>query len=301
MPLASTCLPLPFELERIISEIAARSHRPNIVNLVLVARMFQEWIEPILYERIILPSVLEGKRLLRTLNDTTRRDRARYIKALYIVPPSKKIFYSSHPRSPKHLIRHCRYLENFSYGSLRDDLRPSMLPIFEQHRLRRASLDIDEFFVNGSRVGNDFFHAQQSLTHLDIRSMEAEHALRTMTMGLDFSLLQHLTHLRFRFVDLFAVDDPESLEGLPMPILYACAGLQLLLLDPCDFETSLYEFTMVTPFDPRLVFLIDDSDPILDWEAPIQGQRDVWMRGEEHVRVQRANQSYSLLVTKQPR
>ncbi|KII91354.1 hypothetical protein PLICRDRAFT_38100 [Plicaturopsis crispa FD-325 SS-3] len=36
----------PLELERMIFEIAARRHRPDMLQLVIVARYLSEWITP---------------------------------------------------------------------------------------------------------------------------------------------------------------------------------------------------------------------------------------------------------------
>ncbi|EDR12200.1 uncharacterized protein LACBIDRAFT_323297 [Laccaria bicolor S238N-H82] len=68
-PPATTNIDLPHEIQRLIFEMAARSHRGAGFNLIQVAHFVYTWIEPILYERIeilgssVAPSLLRAIRM----------------------------------------------------------------------------------------------------------------------------------------------------------------------------------------------------------------------------------------------
>ncbi|KAF8868800.1 hypothetical protein BD779DRAFT_1591568 [Infundibulicybe gibba] len=73
---------LPPELERDIFELAARTHRGTAVNLTLVARRVQIWIERVIYEVVSLSDRNKCSSFLRTLNTRSVQFFDEHVKAL---------------------------------------------------------------------------------------------------------------------------------------------------------------------------------------------------------------------------
>ncbi|KAF5326731.1 hypothetical protein D9619_003943 [Psilocybe cf. subviscida] len=83
---------LPFDLERMIFELAAREQHSmdgGIMHILLVCHRVKEWIEGIIYESLILDApLLTTRLLLRTLASKTGRHEffARTVKRVYLSP-----------------------------------------------------------------------------------------------------------------------------------------------------------------------------------------------------------------------
>ncbi|THU90900.1 hypothetical protein K435DRAFT_863925 [Dendrothele bispora CBS 962.96] len=75
---------LPSELEREIFELAARTHKGTALNLALVSRRTQIWMERLLYQSIVLDSTDQLRHFLRTVAVRPPSFFAEYVKRLYL-------------------------------------------------------------------------------------------------------------------------------------------------------------------------------------------------------------------------
>ncbi|KII84535.1 hypothetical protein PLICRDRAFT_126775 [Plicaturopsis crispa FD-325 SS-3] len=268
-----------------IIQIAARSQRPKVLQLMLVARRMKEWVEPILYEVITLRGLHSAARLLQTLRK--RPGLGTFVKALCTM--------SLHGRDRDSyavlVVDACPCVEDLAARSY--DLGFSTLN--SRGSLRRLSINVHDF---SNRKFGDALRtpAFANITHFSVSGIPV--GVSTFVYGWDLHPLVSLTHLRLRFDDW--IDD--EAEIVPLGVLVAAPQMRLLLVEPgrtyvMDSWVTAAESALTT-FDPRLVFFVSLRNEIQDWEASTQGEKDGWTRGEEHVLVQQASrrQDVSLQV-----
>ncbi|KII84550.1 hypothetical protein PLICRDRAFT_57535 [Plicaturopsis crispa FD-325 SS-3] len=291
MPLKTTALNrsrLPFELERMVVEIAARSHYPSMLHLLLVAHRITQWVEPIFYGMITLRGFHSASVFQRLLDD--RPHIRRYVKTLCLTRMREK---GSHPLIVS-IIDRCPCLENFAFWSYY--VNHSIVKHIMDRPLRRLSLEGYQLTVSPQVLFRE--RAFQCVTHLDILKIPVTIAGLVQSTW-DFSLLPHLTHLRLGFSQDWLCLDEQLGEHLALPILAASPAMTVLLIEH-ELEHVREKWVSLVkkaamPFDPRLVFLIDRSDATQDWKAALRGNEDTWMHGEEHVHLQRTEDAYIIL------
>lgn len=219
--------------------------------------------------------------LLRLLEE--RPDVGRYVKSLCITAnelDSAPLILS--------LVDACPSVENLALWNHNDS--SLVLDRIAYQPLRRLSLMSSHFTVHSDPKRIFGERAFEHITHLDIADIPV--MTHWMATRWHFRRVAHLTHLRLRFV---YPSDPYLGELLALPILSASPAMQVLLVEHHPAADTIACLATVTrmaadrAFDPRLVLIIDHSDAMRAWEAPVRGRRDAWASGEKHVRLQRSH------------
>ncbi|TFK74210.1 hypothetical protein BDN72DRAFT_833518 [Pluteus cervinus] len=247
---------LPPEIECTIFEIAARSAEPFIlerINLLLVSKRTQHWIDPILYQTFMYTLLSTRDRLVPSKdNPPVPPSKFHFIRQLYVyLTESGDIQETLH----ESLLVGCPNLTTLSlwcggraseiFGQILDGCFPF---------LERLSIDLRRVFkelYSGSNPPSDLIkRGLGSLTHLQLLF-----ALPNVEMLSFFQQLPNLTHLGF----LGVADLSRSILAA---ILSSSLGRRLKVLisarlqhkiQPRQERTDIYEETGVD--DIRLVFL----------------------------------------------
>ncbi|KII91347.1 hypothetical protein PLICRDRAFT_696426 [Plicaturopsis crispa FD-325 SS-3] len=272
------CLPLPFELEHMIFVTAARKYRPNMLRLVLVAHRVKEWITPILYEMVSLQKAKRCNLFLRTLGE--RPDLGRHVKALCFVGPTgdESFVYP--------ILSACISCVNLAMWHPIPHPNSSRLwSAIQGLCLERLSLPA-RYFAPSPQSLFPTTHVFGHLTHLEVFTINAIDDVAKW----NFHLLPCLTHLRILVNNYDDDNDKDQIGGM-LRIISKVASLRLVLFEINDME--LPALSADDDFDPRLVFVVDSKDALLDWTHSVRGGRNVWTQGEKIVLKQRATGSYA--------
>ncbi|KAJ7150507.1 hypothetical protein C8R43DRAFT_1127986 [Mycena crocata] len=247
---------LPPELERYIFELSALAYRSSIPTYLLVAHRVHVWIEPLLYNTLILAS--SNKRRPTPVDS----------------------------REPAFLASHVRHL-NVNRALPHDQLRalltactntcdlalwvpiplPNLLPALQAMPLARLSADITHLFGNPLRV--NFAHpAFGALTHLEVLAAGFD------DWGLYAGLARVpcLSHLAFR--DKF---HPRVLRGA----LAHCPRLRAVGV-VWSARRSAVDVPEGKVVDTRL-FMVICVDRVEEWETAARGGCDIWARAEAFI------------------
>ncbi|KAJ7915063.1 hypothetical protein B0H13DRAFT_2001033 [Mycena leptocephala] len=258
---------LPPELERHIFELAALTDRKRIPSYLRVAHRVHLWIEPLLYDTVLLDHP--------THPPNTRR------------PPDERRLTPADTRDAAFLASHVHHL-NLSGSIPHDQLHallaactgtgtlalwlplprpPNMLPLLLATPLKRLSADLAYLFGGALRV--DLGHAAfAALTHLELLTAPFD------DWGLHAGLARApaLTHLAFR--DKF---HPCVLRGA----LAHCRGLRAVGVI-WSARRSAVDVREGEVVDARL-FMTICRDHVEEWETSVRGGWDIWARAEEFI------------------
>ncbi|KAK0496198.1 hypothetical protein EDD18DRAFT_1169216 [Armillaria luteobubalina] len=194
---------LPLELEWEIFELTARVYPAEACRLLLVSRRVYAWVEPILYETVVLGGespLLNRKahyKFLRTVGSKPAEFFGRVVKRLCLT-------YHAHNESAMRLLHQCTGVTSLACWSP-TTLSPSSLGSIASFRsLRYLSIPI-AYFMNLPVFSNPSCDWHHRLTHLEIIIPAAQlHQLQPL-MVQRLRGLPSLTHLGF-------LDFPNSLE-----------------------------------------------------------------------------------------
>jgi hypothetical protein len=272
---------LPSELERIIFEIAAFSYKATALQLVLIARRVQTWIEPIIYQTVMLgldssTAGLTEDLFMRTLNSRPSDFFATHVKTL--------LFASSfNVEIAVDVLLKCTGVVCIGFWINPPRFRKANLrPILDNDSLRPRllSMDLEELTLSHDAcLTRPFFdlHFFSHVTHLEVTTDEGwkEESY--------FHLLPSLTHLGF---DLFYQNDKTLDYTNVQDILSKCKSLVVLAFfvihddPPCRYPTLLaFE-------DPRLVVVVENAPtPYSTWENTFQS---TWTDAEDLVAKRKA-------------
>ncbi|KAF7319175.1 hypothetical protein HMN09_00254000 [Mycena chlorophos] len=264
-------LDLPVELERIIFELAARADIGTALKLVRVAHRVRDWVEPIIYQTVVVSRPSEELRLFRTERPMFRR---RNTKAARMGPPTLPFIRTLAHRPQDFFARHVHtlHLANLNEFELMTvlssctgvtelgwqncTLMPEVAILVNALELTRLS--IDPTFC-------DFARLQTTITHLDMTVLPPEGILK------QFVALTHLS------LSAYAIHPPNWREAT----FAACKKLAILLHISAD---ALWGRMGVPAYqDDRLVEL---PPPVRGSEVSIA--HDLWPVAEEIVRGRKA-------------
>ncbi|KAJ3569503.1 hypothetical protein NP233_g5007 [Leucocoprinus birnbaumii] len=194
---------LPNGIQRAIFEIAASEHNwrnPHVKRWIYISRNVREWIEPIVYESIVLPCEYEPRVLERD-----RKSLALHGQMLQMKPPQfiarcvRRIFTNSKPELGDNgvelrLLPICDNLESLEcWSSPRQELS-ELLTTKHWPKLKILCLNVELLPKDKELFCYPLF---QHLTHLDLRSEDA------LPSWKDLEQLRSLTHLRVKMMERF--------------------------------------------------------------------------------------------------
>ncbi|KAJ6621473.1 hypothetical protein B0H10DRAFT_2017435 [Mycena sp. CBHHK59/15] len=240
---------LPPEIEREIFEIAAR-FRGNSVQLALVARRTQIWIERLMYETVTLSDQTVCDRFVRTLDSRPAQFFTDNVKSL-CVPGDLEPFGAAR------VLKVCQGVVNLAIWLQRPPCGAPLFPLVSALRPKRLSVTLQALY---GHTEPDFAHPFFSkVSHLELVDWpEWASCLRLEIV------FQHLTHLAIH-LDHYT-QDPERLHE----ILASCRSLVVCLGLVRDDDTMIAASEQLAGVeDPRFVIL-SESDVLDNWEASLQ-------------------------------
>ncbi|KAJ6453710.1 hypothetical protein C8R45DRAFT_630365 [Mycena sanguinolenta] len=268
---------LPFELERVIFETAAREWPPMIPTTMLVAWRVKHWIERLLYRIVHVSSALTQRRIfpvvpVDVLLTAIANQQASLLGAV------EYLFLEDLPASHSSTIlgsifSACpRITHLFSMVSLRSNLHT----LSSLDRLQHLALDTQTLF---SAEHFDFTHALfRNVTHLQLLQRVYAGTSRYSSLA----AIPNLTHISFNSATL-AVRLHALLETLPR---LQCIVV-LSAVSSYDRARDLSRLEALAVSDERFVH-IDQNDPHTDWYNSAMGGRNFWDLAEEFLAARRA-------------
>ncbi|KAJ7616636.1 hypothetical protein FB45DRAFT_1008068 [Roridomyces roridus] len=260
---------LPFELERDIFELAARSSPTCIPGLIMVAQRVKTWLEPILYNVLVLSDRPGNLHLSWT--------------TLCFLADSKPLsFWGS---TVNHLLISSRYPADIpgilaACGGVTDlglrhpEVSPACLPALSVLPLTRFFAELRPLFARAVDFQHPLF---RGLTHLGIADFLTDADCAAWTEGL--ASLPALTHVSFH---------NRHHTPLFQALLSRCTGLEALVL--CCATTQYFDLfkarTAWMGYDVRAVMILVPSS-CADWVCGARGGEDHWVRSERWIRWRR--------------
>ncbi|KAJ7803204.1 hypothetical protein B0H14DRAFT_2613653 [Mycena olivaceomarginata] len=253
---------LPPEIEREIFELTAQ-FPGNAVNLVLVARRTQIWIERLIYETVTLADCEICDKFLRTVDSRPAQFFADNVKSL-CVPGDID------PLGAVRVLKACQGVVNLAIWLV----GPQDTPFFPfVSALRPTHLSINIHGLYGVQCKPDFAHPFFShVTHLELVDwLEwAPHIA---------ALSPHLTHLALDF-DLRA----EGSAALLRAVLASCRSLAVCIALVGDDESMIVASDRLAGIGDARLVILSESDVIENWEASLRGtDASLWAFAEDIV------------------
>ncbi|KAJ6592596.1 hypothetical protein B0H19DRAFT_1245453 [Mycena capillaripes] len=262
---------LPVELEREIFHMSARSRLLSIPTFMLVAWRVKLWLEPVLYETILLSNdmaqkmeghpVHSGDTLIPLLEQRPSFFRENVRNML--------IRYARSFDDEKTILLRCRSVENLWLNQ--SDTRPDLISVVEDLPLKRLHCSLDILFGSPEKI--DFTHRLfTGITHLQLFDSQMNPELY-----LDLASLPHLSHLSICDSDLISIAPK---------LLQTCHSLRILIfvgLVSCEHTLGNHAHTSERLLkDPRFVAM-DCENEVGDWQRGSRTGIDYWSRAEDFV------------------
>ncbi|KIM72746.1 hypothetical protein PILCRDRAFT_829585 [Piloderma croceum F 1598] len=277
----------PLDVERLIFEEAACNDIRSAVQLALVCRRVQSWVEPIIYRTVSLHTIEIGDGFRRSLEITTKPPSfyAQCVKVLYLPTTSK--YWCDHPRTTIKLFSYCQGVEHFvSYGSPFSAIASTQLmDVITVMRPRRLVASLTHILPTNSRFSLPFF---DNVTHLEISDL-----MDHWSTWSGFHHLRRLSHILLPVYDDFGTPffTPDAV-WVVKDLLAHCETLQVCVLCHrsttdilCGLEEALDPLECIE--DTRLVFILMPMDKRSDWRAFLNGEPDTWDYADHVVATQR--------------
>ncbi|KAJ7198017.1 hypothetical protein GGX14DRAFT_185246 [Mycena pura] len=255
---------LPPELERHIFELSARAYRSSVPAYLRVAHRVHVWIEPLLYNVLVVDHSTE---VPDSSCPTPAESRdcaflASHVRHLSIgvVSPSSSGNDRLHA-----LLNACKNTQDLALWAPFPS--PALLPLLHAMPLARLAADVTRLFGGPLRV-NLAHPAFAALTHLDVLAAGFD----DWRLWAGLAHMPRLSHLAFRDRLL-----PRVLRGA----LAHCARLRALgvIWSARRRAVDVREGEIV---DVRL-FMAICADRVEEWETAAWGGRDIWTRAEEFI------------------
>ncbi|KAH9985247.1 hypothetical protein BJV77DRAFT_1033317 [Russula vinacea] len=274
---------LPPEIEVQIFEDCARNNRETCLELILVARRVRVWIEPILYEIVILDNY--GRRS-QASSLTYKPSFELFMANIDSKPPE---FYSKHvknlwistaddPSAFERILSVCSGVENLLLFSHRRSINLPFIPFLEipnaGSHLRRLTCKLETLFPPWSTMQNFQHPFFAKLTHLHLYDEEED-----WPAYVGFENLLSLTHLAF------ACCGPEELATV-MPKLPAIEYVAICYHKMDECVPAVSRRVPVEVYGIKVVWI--DGLSINDWEGGATGRADFWDLVEREVDRRRA-------------
>ncbi|KAJ7040981.1 hypothetical protein C8F04DRAFT_1081261, partial [Mycena alexandri] len=247
---------LPPELEREIFELAVRVHPSVAPNLLLVAHRVHVWIEPILYETLIIlvgaPSE-PPPAILQAFQSKPASFFRTHVRNLLL-------HYDRHAKQFPAILSRCSGTVNLA---VLGQARHSLLAPLGAMKLQRLAVHMQALF--GPKHIDLTLPCFATLTHLNIMNSDEDRITAE-----DFASLPALTHLH-----LF------QCRALMDAVLLRCHALKVLV-STWAFPPEIPELRSLIQ-DPRVVLVhlwAHRRSSIEDWKAGTEGRPDLWSRAD---------------------
>ncbi|KAJ6614593.1 hypothetical protein B0H10DRAFT_1950567 [Mycena sp. CBHHK59/15] len=257
-------LQFPLDLEREIFEFAFKLNPTDAalrLNLSLVARRVQFWIDILFYDMVTISDKLHADHFLRLVDSKSPGFFAIAVRILCIP-------YSVTAAQAHSILSACTGVRLLAcwvdYGH---SLEPVALPrTVSQLPLRRLSIEF-EHFLKIPAAPSTWLAA---LTHVDLVFWGEIDPARLAPLG----RLPKLTHVALT----------STLAGVAHARLVCdvCPLLQVLIIvhEPHDSDSDGVGYE----FDPRIVEISQVHDVISDWQSFFYGQPDMWSHAEDIIK-----------------
>ncbi|PPQ72983.1 hypothetical protein CVT24_000296 [Panaeolus cyanescens] len=256
---------LPLELQREIFVAAADLHPGSALRLVLVARKVYSWIQPLIYETVVLGTT-DTALFLRTMDTLPIDFLALHVRNLCLS-------VSVGARDALKILRTCTAVEDLAFWINGLDTRHLGLLVsaINNLALQRLSIEVMHFRRLLHDIPTGSARWIDNLTHLDLIFWTHENS--PLIPHLD--RLPLLTHLSLRL--LHSHVDEEAIHV----VLRACRHLRIMVL----FDASEMLEETVWHADPRVVYLAYPLTPVREWEEQVKRSlNNTWALAEELVR-----------------
>ncbi|KAJ7110378.1 hypothetical protein C8R43DRAFT_166074 [Mycena crocata] len=259
---------LPPELEREIFELTLRSDLKNAalkLNLSLVARRVQFWVEPVFYELVMISGLENAEIFLRLIALKPPGFFATAVKALCLV-------HNVQADHAFNILSACTGVEVLACWVAQSG-HPNLPLLISQLSLRRLSIEFDHFLSipvaltwlsNLTRIDLVFWDVTTSESHLSSLC----HRLR---------VLPRLTHLSIASVETAMIPYAQAVSS-------CCPELEALVIARSDSDINKDALIKACKFDPRVVVVDELVDPAADWETGYFGGVNIWSRAGDILR-----------------
>ncbi|KAJ7036573.1 hypothetical protein C8F04DRAFT_1094920 [Mycena alexandri] len=255
---------LPPEIEREIFEMTAQ-FPGNAVNLMLVARRTQIWMEQLVYKTVTLSNQQLCDKFLRTLDARPSDFFIAHVKSL-CVPGDIE------PLGAERVLKACQGVINLAIW-----LPPQDTPLFPcVSSLRPIRLSINVPALYGSPCEPDLKHPFFSR----VKYLELVDWLDCAS-HLHIEYLSHLTHLALDF-DRYTEGATPRLRDIlaSCPSLVVCLGL----VGNDDAMIIASDTLALAKIDDPRLLILSDSDVVENWEASLgSSDESVWAFAEDIV------------------
>ncbi|KAJ7489107.1 hypothetical protein FB451DRAFT_1024520, partial [Mycena latifolia] len=245
---------LPLELEREIFEITARLYPWMVRTLLRVAHRVLGWIEPMIYETLIVNQKALHPSFLLALK--TKPAGFLHVRNLLL---GTQLLLA--PDELNMLLSACSAVVNLAL------FRPhhSMLPHLAAMKLQRLRAELYSLF---NSVVIDFTHPLfTAVTHLDTRDWGS---VPRYSDPSGFASLPALTHLNICNASCAVL----------CSLLLGCKKLKVLILSTYSLQSCKNASRNLSIDDPRFVLMTYGGGGMVDWEAGTRGERDYWERAD---------------------
>ncbi|KAJ6592598.1 hypothetical protein B0H19DRAFT_1365034 [Mycena capillaripes] len=274
----------PVELEREIFYVSARSHPLSIPTLMLVAWRVKLWLEPVLYETIVLDD--SGLHMVKDpvhSSDTLLSLIEQRPSFFRVVVRNLFILWVSNFDDAKTALSRCRSVENLWLSQ--SHTSPDLISGIEDLPLKRLHCSLDILFGTPEKI--DFTHRLFArITHLEL----SDNAIRVPEHYCDLAALPNLSHLAFA-----------SQKFIPISptLLHTCRSLRVLVFfHLAAWEDALTDYPEANEMvkDPRIV-VTDCKDYVRDWRRGSHTGIDYWSRAEDLVAKRRSGKVDVSMIT----
>ncbi|KAJ7444610.1 hypothetical protein B0H11DRAFT_2086074 [Mycena galericulata] len=257
----------PLELELRIFETAARRHPETMPTLLRVARRVCVWIEPLLYETLIIGSSLVSKNpFTRNLHNPALLDALEMKPAAFLKENVRNLLIYGYinEETLSLLFPACSGVQNLAVYLTRPTF---LLPHLGAMKFRRLEIFLRQMFYPA--LVDLSLPAFAALTHLGMPHDNLSGAVGLDELQTGLASLPCLTHLHL-------ADAPRSfLSG----VLSNCQRLQVLISWYNEwFTESLPDRCRELSIDdPRFILMATNTEDFPgDWKAGTQGGLDYW-------------------------
>ncbi|KAJ7064307.1 hypothetical protein C8F01DRAFT_984147 [Mycena amicta] len=278
---------LPAELEREISQLAALSYPRMLPTLLLVARRFTEWLEPLLYHVVPVDHTPAAYAFMRAIQSKPPSFLQHAVRRVYLDSCWEQV-------EVVRALRLCTGVEDLAVTA--NYTATPLLGILYEMRLRRFSGYLVSVFGGVDKI--DLRHPLfASLTHLDLYD-DSEQRLADRPDGPGGANDRQLRHLLTTLPSLthLALNhsvSPSVLEWLlaSLPNIHILVVLWHLNLRDfaVEYGMELYTAAPAVVRDTRFVMVVYE-DVRAEWEAGAWGSSNFWVRAGDFVRRRRTGE-----------
>jgi hypothetical protein len=300
----------PWDIERLIFEEAAGDDRQTALRLAFVSKNVQSWsvsdqftesyarsnfsvisilrVEPVIYQVVTLDTPRIKDAFLRSLEITTKPTSFynQCIKALYLPYHTFQNFGGDGIEAAIKLLPYCKGVEYFVCWISPGSVDTRLADVVTAMRPRKLIIRLTNLLgTPRPKFSLPFF---DNVTHLEITDSTE------WTTWSGIHLLPRLSHLLLHVKRHFkAVTVTSTAVQIVSDVLSHCGTLQVCVIRRDNSNQrglrypALDELELIN--DDRLVFILKNEDPRLDWLSFVKGKPDTWAYAESAVARQRQN------------